>query len=1006
MSVLAWLDQFISALEPAFLQILNMSITASYVTLAVLLVRLLLRRLPKRYSYALWSVVAFRLVCPVSISSLLSIFNIGIFDMTAATKGAELIYVPGNIGTMQEPSVTVGIPYLNAAITESLPAPTPAASANPLQILQFIGTAVWILGLSALVVYAAVSLVGLYRRVRGAVRMAGTEDVYECDSTHTPFVLGFFRPRIYLPFRLNEAERAHVLAHERFHLRRGDHIVKPLAFLLTAVYWFNPFVWAAYFCMCTDLEMRCDEAVLGMLPAERRADYSMSLLSLSTGRHFALASPLAFGETGVKRRIQNVLSFKKSAAWLAVLATAACVCVAVACATNANDTVAPGKTAEGTLAPVNWELYSFDECLYLSLLSSDSRPITEGVAEFYRIETDRFTILDSQTQEVKQELGKVDWAFEPVDEEAFAALFMPQAPDLSQYETRLQCELGGGYVLYKMDDELWLGKTGTHGGARKGEKYMWSLYRLNKIADLASLSPTGSGLPLPPRQLRAGRYATEDGMAWLDLHEDRTFQFIRNIAMSYAPEGVWACENGVLTLTVSEEETCRFTLEEGGEALRFEAGMGAEEGTIFRYIGPVPARWAWETVISPSEEGVAEFLAAAGTDVMNTGYENDACHNVTPAEVSAVWIDRFQIFKFEKSCASYLLYEGAVYPLGTWFGGIGFTDAAVADLNRDGAEELYFTCSWGSGMHRAQAGCFDPARREVMMFDFAYAHSGQENGGELVLRADGEGIGVFAAELAAKSFVDFTLVPVKEVARIASGEGGVTLTDYTGTAQAQNDSSAWGGMSSRAEWLAAYRAEHAGAGKPLTAKEQAALSELAYYVSTCEPLAPEQTLTMETHVTRAFYVYSWDADQAERYWEPEIGRLPAFGTVLQSEDYINGKNAVVMDVEEAEAFIASVFGRELPEDAADYDDSSFFCTDGTYFQTFGDYGMRFDRFEEIEPLVDGEYYVRYVIGDPMVPGNEEDNVTERMGELIVRRDAESRFGFCVRAVVRTPWEKT
>ena len=121
MSVLAWLDQFISALEPAFLQILNMSITASYVTLAVLLVRLLLRRLPKRYSYALWSVVAFRLVCPVSISSLLSIFNIGIFDMTAATKGAELIYVPGNIGTMQEPSVTVGIPYLNAAITESLP---------------------------------------------------------------------------------------------------------------------------------------------------------------------------------------------------------------------------------------------------------------------------------------------------------------------------------------------------------------------------------------------------------------------------------------------------------------------------------------------------------------------------------------------------------------------------------------------------------------------------------------------------------------------------------------------------------------------------------------------------------------------------------------------------------------------------------------------------------------------------------------------------------------------
>ena len=172
---------------------------------------------------------------------------------------------------------------------------------------------------------------------------------------------------------------------------------------------------------------------------------------------------------------------------------------------------------------MNWELYAFDECLYLSPLSSDSRPITEGVAEFYRIETDRFTILDSQTQEVKREFGKVDWAFEPVDEEVFAALFMLQAPDISQYETRLQCELGDGYVLYKMDDELWFGKTGTHRGARKGEKYMLSLYRLNRISDLASPSPMGSGLPLPLRQLRAGRYATK--MAWRGWTCMRTERF-------------------------------------------------------------------------------------------------------------------------------------------------------------------------------------------------------------------------------------------------------------------------------------------------------------------------------------------------------------------------------------------------------------------------------------------------------------------------------------------------
>ena len=128
--MLSWMDAFFSAVEPAFLQLFNMSITASYVILAVLLVRLLFRRLPKRYSYALWAVVAFRLLCPVSIGSFLSIFNLGLFDMTDATKGAALVYIPGNIGTMAEPSVTVGIPELNAAISESLPAPAPVSGMN------------------------------------------------------------------------------------------------------------------------------------------------------------------------------------------------------------------------------------------------------------------------------------------------------------------------------------------------------------------------------------------------------------------------------------------------------------------------------------------------------------------------------------------------------------------------------------------------------------------------------------------------------------------------------------------------------------------------------------------------------------------------------------------------------------------------------------------------------------------------------------------------------------
>ena len=994
MSVLAWLEGLISGLEPAFLQLLNMSITASYVILAVLLARLLLRRLPKRYSYALWAVVAFRLLCPVSISSLLSIFNIGVFDMTAATQGAELVYIPGNIGMMREPSVSVGIPPLNAFISESLPTPAPAASVNPLQIWQFAGTFVWVLGILALLVYAAISLAKLRRQVRGAVRMAGTADVFECDGVRSPFVLGFFRPRIYLPFRLTEAERAHVLAHERVHLRRGDHIVKPLAFLLTAVYWFNPLVWAAYICMCADMEMRCDEAVLSALPEGRRADYSMSLLALGTGRHFAAASPLAFGETGVKRRVKNALSFQKPAVWLAALAAALCIFVAVACGTNA-DPETDGDALVENLGVIQPEIYQIADQLYLSPLSSDLRI----PARTYEFQEDALIIRDAETQEILLDQAGADWQYQEVDEAEFTALFMLNAPDLSKYETRLECRPCSSIIVYKMDDEVWLGRTGTHGGAHKGEEYMWSLYRLERIP----ITSTGSGLPLADRRLRPGRYATEDGTSWVALHEDGTFVWVTDITISYAPHGTWSSMEDALVLLVGEE-AYHFTVEPDGSAIRLEqdaAGSVAAHGSRFVYQGAVPQSWGWETYITSSEEGVEEFLTAAGSDVTNTGYENDVCYNVTPWHISEVWFDRFRIFKYDRSCASYLLYEGTVYPLGAWFGGYGFTDAAVGDLNQDGVEELYFTCSWGSGVHRAQAGYFDAARKDVIMFEFSYAAN--ESGSELALRADDEGIGVFAAEPATESFVDFTLTPKGRLGTISLSGGQIAFQ----ASETERGSALdyWGGAASRMDWLAQYRAAHAGEGAALTAKEQAALSELAYYVSTCEPLAPEQPLAMEPHVARAFYVYCWDAYHEERYWEPEGGRLPAFGTVLQSEDF-SGKNAVALEPAEAEALTRSIFGRSLPEDAAGYDDSSFFYEDSTYFQTFGDYWMWFERFEEIVPLADGEYYVRYVINcNPMGPEDEWDDPTERTGELIVRRDTESRFGFSVRAIVRTPWEQ-
>ncbi len=781
--MLSWLDVFFSAVEPAFLQLFNMSITASYVILAVMLVRLLFRRLPKRYSYALWAVVAFRLLCPVSIGSFLSIFNLGLFDMTNATKGAALVYIPGNIGTMAEPSVTVGIPELNAAISESLPAPAPEASVNPLQVWQAVATLIWLLGVAALLGYAGLSLWKVRRTVRSAVRLEGTRDVYECDGVRSPFVLGIFRPRIYLPFRLTEGERAHVLAHERFHLRHGDHVIKPFAFLLTTLYWFNPLVWIAYACMCADLEMRCDEAVLGKLPQERRADYSMALLALGAGRHFALASPLAFGETGVKRRIKNALSFRKPAVWVAVLAAAACACVAFACATNAKERTAPilQETSED-LSHAS-ELYAFAECLYISPLSSDTSPATEGVAELYEVKTDSFSILDAQTQTVKREFEEIDWAFVPVEDDAFNALFMLNAPDLSQYESRLQCELGNGYVLYKMDDATWLGRMATHGGAHAGEKYMWSLYRLTPIADLGSLSSSGSKSPFLALEPKAGRYALEDGSAWLDLNADGTFVFALHSGENGQPSGAWEYEDGSLVLYAGED-TYRFTVALDGETLYFAAESGTEKGKAFRYCGNTTQLLQWEKEMYPSEDGVAGFLTLAAEHGISTGYEGDACYNVTPAWIAEA-TDDYAIFKYNRSCASYLSYDGAVYPLGMWFGGFGFTDAALADLDGDRRNELYFTCSYGSGMHWAQAGYFDPVSKEVKLFSFSYPLDGVEGCSELALRVQEDGIGVYAAQIACSKgetqFVELSLAPQEELGSISCLDGVIAFFEKDGT---------------------------------------------------------------------------------------------------------------------------------------------------------------------------------------------------------------------------------
>lgn len=317
-----------------FQKALNMSIAAGWLILAVIALRLLLRRAPKRFRLLLWAVVGLRLALPWSIESALSLIP------SAQT-------LPEGIMLERTPVLDTGISALNGAINPGFTAaftPELGVSANPLQVLLPIAAALWMLGAAAMLLWALVSWLRLRKRVREAVRLE--ENVYECEIA-SPFVLGLFRPRIYLPFSLENGERELVLAHECAHITAGDHIIKPLGWLLLAAHWYNPLVWLAYALFCRDIELACDERVVRGLSLSDRADYSQALLDLSRPRGGVRACPLAFGESSVKGRVKSVLSYKKPAFWLVLLAVVVCVGAAVCFLTDPKEEAEPVDDGDG-----------------------------------------------------------------------------------------------------------------------------------------------------------------------------------------------------------------------------------------------------------------------------------------------------------------------------------------------------------------------------------------------------------------------------------------------------------------------------------------------------------------------------------------------------------------------------------------------------------------------------------------------------------------------------------
>lgn len=421
-----------------FVTVCNMSVTAGFVIVMVLLARLMLRRVPRKFSYCLWLIVAFRLVCPYSIPSGSSMFNLEFFrdradtgsqviwsmaDMLNADIGEENAVLSGGDRTVaaegerdgksvraEGAEATDGERNSGASGSEDVSGKPDGESAdgdgvksgtakgglslagpgdggkgifggtlgtvNRAEALAF----VWLAGVAVFLLYQLVAYGKLRRRVETAVRFG--EGVYECDRISTPFVMGFFSPRIYLPFRMTEKEHPYILLHEQCHIRRRDHQVKVLAVLLLAVHWFNPLVWAAYHFMCKDMEMSCDEMVIGRLGNKVKEEYSRSLLGFAARGQGWAAAPLAFGEVPAKARIQNVLRFQSPKR--AALLFGMVICVAAAVAGIGNGTKRSGLRYAGWRSISAEENQDFERVVSYEYELPDTVKSLAVYKEYYR----------------------------------------------------------------------------------------------------------------------------------------------------------------------------------------------------------------------------------------------------------------------------------------------------------------------------------------------------------------------------------------------------------------------------------------------------------------------------------------------------------------------------------------------------------------------------------------------------------------------------------------------
>lgn len=605
-----------------FLKVFNMSVSASWLILAVLVLRLVLRKSPKWVVVLLWGVVALRLLCPFSIESALSLIP------SAETVPQEIIFAA-------RPAIQSGVASVDAAVnpilTESFAPTTEVASINPIQVFLAIWANLWLLGAAAMALYALASFWRLRRKVATAVRIE--ENVFESEAVTSPFILGLFRPRIYLPFSMDARQRAHVLAHERAHLARRDHLWKPLGYALLCIHWFNPLLWLAYVLLCRDIELACDEKVVRTLECGERADYGEALLACAVSRRSIAACPLAFGEVGVKARVKSVLHYKKPAFWLVALSLTACAALAVCFLTDpkeaaeAHDTVVAADADldhDGENETVSVRTLAKDEYYELSVIKADGTLLyrTEahtshsGWSTLLLYEDDGVDYLVSYSPAMWQGVGTYEWTqfyLEKGEGDAAGRLVevgskrvefvlpLTMTSELSGFAERTNWILKNSTVLLTTEGgKVVIGPVAATDVPQ--------IYPVVYDPDGTSAAMTGISEPFANGELLHFLFASGAG-AWgttLTLYPDGSFEGVyedgemgsnapeypagtcylceftgRFGAMEKVDEGVWSMQLEELT----HDPAGRAWIEDGQRCISAEA-YGIEGGTEFRLYAP------------------------------------------------------------------------------------------------------------------------------------------------------------------------------------------------------------------------------------------------------------------------------------------------------------------------------------------------------------------------------------------------------------------------------------